>query len=129
MVLKPCCLANWRTSFPTLEAAAVWSNQSPVVRSFVGYPADPYCPLGRLAFHPLVGPPHVPAVDASPERYELRSQRRGRARRVLCVGLPERSGGDRFLQGLAGPDSFSHRFNQLTQIEQVTTQDRPRSQR
>ncbi len=29
MVLKPCSLANCRTSLPTLEPAAVWSNQSP----------------------------------------------------------------------------------------------------
>jgi hypothetical protein len=68
-------------------------------------------------------------VDAGPERYEWSQQRRVGARDVLRVLLPERSGGYRFLQVLAGPDSFSHRFNQLTQIGQVTTQDRPRSQR
>jgi outer membrane protein, multidrug efflux system len=71
-----------------------------VVRSFVGYPADP---LGRLPFHPLVGPPHVPAVDASRERYELRGERRVRARTGWRVCLPERSGSERFLQVLRNP--------------------------
>ena len=46
-------------------------------------------------------------MDAGPERYEVG------ARDVLRVLLPERSGGYRFLQVLAGPDSFSYRFNQL----------------
>ena len=67
-------------------------------------------------------------MDAGPERYELRQQRRVRARGVLRVLLAERSGGYRFLQALAGPDRFSHSFNQLTQIGQMTAQDRPRSQ-
>ena len=64
-------------------------------------------------------------MDADPERYELSHQRRVGARDVLGVLLPERSGGYRFLQVLAGPDRFSHRFNQLTQIGQVTAQDCP----
>src|SRR5256885_15819300 len=54
--------------------------------------------VGRMPFHPLVGSPHVPAMDAGPERYELRQQRRVRARGVLRVLLAERSGGYRFLQ-------------------------------
>src|SRR5436309_10308155 len=64
--------------------------------------------VGRIPFHPLVGSPHVPAMDAGPERYELRQQRRVRARGVLRVLLTERSGGYRFLQALAGSDRFSH---------------------
>ena len=53
-------------------------------------------------------------MDADPERYELSHQRRVGARDVLGVLLPERSGGYRFLQALAGPGSSSYRFNQLT---------------
>src|SRR5437667_5045039 len=83
---------------------------------------------GRIPFHPLVGAPHVPAMDAGSERCELSHQRRVGASDVLRVLLPERSGGYRLIQVLAGPDSFSHRFNQLTQIGQVTAQDCPRSQ-
>src|SRR5437762_4344374 len=83
---------------------------------------------GRIPFHPLVGPPHVPAMDAGPERCELSHQRRVGASDVLRVLLRERSGSYRLIQVLVGPDSFSHRFNQLTQIGQVTAQDCPRSQ-
>src|SRR5216683_2383370 len=61
--------------------------------------------LGQIPFHPLVGPPHVPAMEAGSERCELSHQRRVGARGVLRVFLPERSGGYRFLQALAGPDS------------------------
>src|SRR5216683_2937262 len=82
--------------------------------SFV--PSLPHRLLGRIPFHPLVGPPHVPAMEAGSERCELSHQRRVGARGVLRVFLPERSGGYRFLQALAGPDSPWHRFDQLTQI-------------
>src|SRR5207245_6180241 len=83
--------------------------------------------VGRIPFHPLVGSPYVPAMDAGPERYELGQQRRVRARGVLRVLLAERSGGYRFLQALAGPDSSSQSFNIITQIGKITAQDRPGS--
>src|SRR5207249_10042345 len=84
--------------------------------------------VGRIPFHPLVGSPHVPAMDADPERYELSHQRRGGAREVLGVLLPERSGGYRFPQVLASPDCISLRFKQFTQTGQITAKSRPRNQ-
>src|SRR6266481_5796432 len=84
--------------------------------------------LGLIPFHPLVRPPHVPAMDAGAERCEFSRPRRVGAEGVLRVLLPERSGGYRFLEVMASPDCFSHRLNQLTQIGQVTAKDRPRSQ-
>src|SRR3989442_12633509 len=80
--------------------------------------------VGRIPFHPLVGSPHVPAMDAGPERYELRQQRRVRARRVLRVLLAERSGGYRFLQALAGPDAL---FAQLQSTPSDRADDGPGS--
>jgi len=65
--------------------------------------SDPLSSLGRFATRS--------AMDAGPERYELGQQRRVGARGVLRVVLAERSGGYRFLQALAGPDSSSHSFN------------------
>src|SRR5260370_19815022 len=53
--------------------------------------------LGRIPFHPLVGAPHVPAMDAGPERYEVG------ARGVLRVLLRERSGGHPFPKAPGGP--------------------------
>lgn len=74
--------------------------------------------LGRIPFHPLVGPPHVPAMDAGAERCEFGRPRRARAEGVLGVLLPERRGGYRFLEVMASADCFSHGLNQLTQIGQ-----------
>src|SRR6266849_6855204 len=72
--------------------------------------------LGQIPFHPLVGAPHVPAMEAGSERRELSHQRRVGARGVLDVFFSERSSDYHFVQALAGPDSSPQRFNQLTQI-------------
>src|ERR1700739_3790461 len=68
--------------------------------------------LGLIPFHPLVRPPHVPAMDAGAERCEFSRPRRVGAEDVLRVLLPERSGGYRFLEAMASPDRFSQRLNQ-----------------
>ena len=44
--------------------------------------------LGRIPFHPLVGPPHVPAMDAGAERCEFSRPTRVGAEGVLRVLLP-----------------------------------------
>src|SRR5260370_23703420 len=68
--------------------------------------------LGQIPFHPLVGAPHVPAMEAGSERRALSHHKRVGARGVLRVFLPERSGGQRFLPALAPPDKPSPTFRQ-----------------
>jgi len=65
-------------------------------------------------------------IGAGAERGEFGRPGRVGAEDVLRVLLPERGGGYRFLEAMASPDRFSQRLNQLTQIGQVTAQDRPR---
>jgi len=60
-------------------------------------------------------------MEAHPERCRLSHQGRVGARGVGRLFLPERSGGYRFLQALARPDSSSCRFNQLASAAWVST--------